>query len=167
MYSLAALRTGDYSKAAKWYGLAAKRGDAHAQSVLGFMYSAGQGLPQNYSEAARWYSLAANQGKYEAQFFLGLAYARGQGVSQSYTIAYMWLSLAAAKAQAFAKDRDAVAALLTTRQLAEAQKLASEWSPKKASTGRRKFRPLSGQVHAASGLPEKVQRKGLAMVSLK
>ena len=39
--------------------------------------------------------------------------------------------------------------------------------PKKPSTARRKFRPLSCQVHAASGLPEKVQRKGLAMVSLK
>ena len=37
----------------------------------------------------------------------------------------------------------------------------------KTSTVRRKFRPLSRQAHAASGFPVKVQRKGLAMVSLK
>ena len=38
---------------------------------------------------------------------------------------------------------------------------------KLSSTARRKFRPTLYQAHAASGLPVKVHRKGLAMVSLK
>ena len=42
-----------------------------------------------------------------------------------------------------------------------------EFGPSEASTPRRKYRPLLAQPYIASGLPVKVHRKGLAMVSLK
>ena len=43
----------------------------------------------------------------------------------------MWWNLAAAKGNAVAvKNRDKVAAKMTSTQIAEAQKLAREWKPK-------------------------------------
>jgi len=33
----------------------AEAGDASAQSVLGFRYANGEGVPQDYAEAVRWY----------------------------------------------------------------------------------------------------------------
>ena len=38
------------------------KGDARAQSYLGYMYSTGRGVPQNYAAAAYWYRRAADQG---------------------------------------------------------------------------------------------------------
>jgi TPR repeat protein len=38
-----------------------------AQNDLGFMYSTGEGVPQDDTEAGRWYRLAADQGLAEAQ----------------------------------------------------------------------------------------------------
>jgi len=46
----------------KWYRLAAEQGYAKAQSGLGFMYSLGQGVPQDYLQAHMWANLAAAQG---------------------------------------------------------------------------------------------------------
>ncbi len=130
---LKALRTGDYSESVKWYRLSAGQGDAHGQLALGGAYKSGLGVPQNYVEAAKWFLRAAEQGKDSAAWYmLGLAYARGQGVPQDYIRAYKWLNLAAAKGQPFAKDRDFVAGSMTAAQIAEAQKLAAEWSPKTA-----------------------------------
>ena len=54
----------DYKEAAKWYRLAAERGDLLAQVILGFLHAKGQeGIPPDYKEAAKWYRLAAGQGK--------------------------------------------------------------------------------------------------------
>ena len=41
---------------------------------LGFMYVAGEGIPQDYVEALKWFRLAADQGQANAQCFLGLMY---------------------------------------------------------------------------------------------
>lgn len=38
----------------------AEKGDATAQSRLGWMYLYGQGVAQNYAEAMRWYRKAAD-----------------------------------------------------------------------------------------------------------
>ena len=54
-------------------------------------------------------------------------YDLGQGVVQDYVRAHMWLNLAAVKGDADAvKNRDIVAAKMTTQQIAAAQKLAGE-----------------------------------------
>jgi TPR repeat protein len=56
-------------------------------SDLGFMYSKGQGVPEDHKEAAKWYQLAADQGLAKAQYNLGHSYANGQGVPSDYKMA--------------------------------------------------------------------------------
>jgi len=52
--------------------------------------------------------------------------------SGDYVRAHMWFSLSAAQGdQDAAKYRDHVAKLMTPAQIAEAQKLAREWQPKR------------------------------------
>lgn len=51
----------------KWYRLAAKQGHVDAQFNLGWMYSKGQGVPQDNKTAVKWWKLAAEQGDAEAQ----------------------------------------------------------------------------------------------------
>ena len=67
-----------------------------AQSIPGFMYVNGQGVPQDYGKAAEWYRKAAAQGFADAQSNLGMMYANGQGVPLNMVEAYKWFSLAEA-----------------------------------------------------------------------
>jgi TPR repeat protein len=122
----------DYAEAMKWYSKSADQGQASAQVNLGLMYAEGEGVPQNEAEAAKWYRRAAEQGNASGQSNLGVMYRNGKGVPQDPVRAYMWLSLSAAQGSQFAiKNRDLVAGGMTPAQIAEAQKLASEWKPTK------------------------------------
>ena len=86
---------------------------------------------ENRIEAAKWFRRAADQGHSLAQAYLGLSCATGLGVPQDNIHAYMWLSLAAARGDQDAiSNRNRVARQMTPEQIAEAQKLASEWKPK-------------------------------------
>jgi TPR repeat protein len=94
---------------------------------LGVKYAQGLGVVQDYAEALKWYRLAAQQGSADAQSNLGLMYYNGQGVVQDYAKAHSWLNLAAIKGDADAvKNRDLVAKLMTSQQIAAAQKLARD-----------------------------------------
>jgi hypothetical protein len=125
----------DYGEAAKWYRLAANQGYADAQIMLGDIYKGGRGLPQDFSEATKWYRLAADQGNAYAQYLLGFMYKDGYGVPQNYVQAYHWVSLADASGYTAAEGlRDVLLKLMTPDQIAEAQRLAQEWTaarPKK------------------------------------
>ena len=108
---------------------------ANAQNKLAALYDFGRGGAQDYSEAAALYSLAAVQGHVEAQFNLGTMYANGQGVARNYVQAHMWFDLAASQATGESHDlavrrRDAVAARLTADEIAEAQRLTAEFTPR-------------------------------------
>jgi TPR repeat protein len=121
----------DFVEAAKWWRMAAEQGDAFAQSVLGNMYKKGQGVRQDYAEMEKWFRMAAEQGNAAAQHNLGIMYANGEGGPQDYVLAHMWFNLAAAQGgEDSKKTRDLVAKLMTSEQLAEAQRLAREWTPK-------------------------------------
>jgi TPR repeat protein len=120
----------DYVEAIKWYGKAAEQGYSDAEYNLGVMYETGHGVPQDFTAAANWYRKAADQGDAEAQFNLGVMYYKGLGVPQDYVMAHMWSNLAAAAGnQEAVRDRDIIAGLMTTVQIAEAQRLAREWKP--------------------------------------
>jgi TPR repeat protein len=120
----------DYTEAIKWYGKAADQGYSDAEYNLGVMYEAGRGVTQDFAAAANWYRKAADQGDAEAQFNLGVMYYKGLGVPQDYVMAHMWSNLSAAAGnQDAARDRDIIAGLMTTVQIAEAQRLAREWKP--------------------------------------
>lgn len=123
--------------AAKWYRKGADQGLAESQFNLGAMYYNGQGVPKDYVMAVMWYRKSADQDYSPAQLNLGLMYVNGQGVRPDYVQAHMWLNLAATGFPASdkegsgeaTKDRDLLAARMTPEQIAEAQKLASEWKP--------------------------------------
>ena len=117
----------NYTQALKLYKPLALKGEASAQSSLGFMYERGQGVTQDYAEAIKWYKLAAEQGYAYAQNNLGVMYERGQGVIQDYVTAHMWYNLATAQGNKLAEEnRDLVAKKMTPIQIAEAQKLAKQ-----------------------------------------
>jgi len=85
----------DYPQAAKWLQKSASHGDAAAQSLLGTMFSYGQGVPQDYAEAMRWYRKSADKGNSDAQAGLGVGYCNGQGVPKNYVEGMRWLRLSA------------------------------------------------------------------------
>ncbi len=122
----------DYKEAVHWYRRAAEQGHAKAQSNLGLMYRKGQGVPQDDKEAVRWLRRAAAQGLALAQGKLGAVYTIGQGVPQNYVQAHMWWNLAAAQGHESSRNgRDIVAEKMTPPQIAEAQRLARKWKPKR------------------------------------
>ncbi len=122
---------GDYATALKEWRPLAEQGDAEAQYNLGIMYREGHGVLQDDKEAVRWYRLAAEQGYAKAQSSLGLMYANGRGVPRDYVQAHLWANLAAAQGHELARiNRDRLTKQMTAAQLAEAQRLAREWTPK-------------------------------------
>ena len=139
----------DYGEALKWLRLAASQSDADAQGLLGHMHYGdylriyGRALErerrrepvdkaeekrssQSWAEAYKWYALAADQGHALAQSGLAAMY------SSNYVLSHMWYNLAAAQGdQHSAKARDDLEKSMTPAQIAEAQKLAREWQPKR------------------------------------
>jgi uncharacterized protein len=126
----------DYAEAARWFRKAAQSGNADGGLLLGLAYKDGKGATQDYAEAARWFRKAAETGYAPAQCALGLAYQEGEGVPQNYVLAHMWTNLCASDSsgddqQVYAKFRDVIAQEMTPQQIAEAQRMAAEWKPKK------------------------------------
>ena len=112
----------------------ARRGNARAQALLGFLYENGFGVPQAYDAAADLYQRAAIQGDPFAQSRLGLIYDKGHGVPQNAILSYKWLDIAAAHATKRERDyylrlRNAVASKMSSIQIVEGQRLALIWAP--------------------------------------
>ncbi len=85
----------------------------------------------DYAVALREFRPLATEGDAKAQFYLGYMYGKGQGVPQDYVLAHMWFNLAAIRRNGTApKGREYVADRMTSAQIAEARKLAREWTPK-------------------------------------
>jgi TPR repeat protein len=119
----------------------AKSGFAVAQFSIGVMnypigdpsFDAAKG---NLAQALVWYRRAAEQGDISAQVALGLAYAQGIGVVQDYIEADRWFNIAASRAKSadeladIATHHNKLAHVMTSSQIAEAQKLAREWRAK-------------------------------------
>jgi TPR repeat protein len=87
-------------------------------------------------EALNWYRKAADHGYDFAQEKLGNCYLRGDGVPMNYIEAYKWFSLACAQAKPMAAmSKWSLTVLehsMTPAQIAEGQRLASEFKPRKA-----------------------------------
>ena len=129
---LNAYNKGDYATAAKEWRPLADQGVAAAQFNLGLMYYEGHGVPLDFAQAADWFTKAAEQDYAKAQYDLGAMYGVGKGVKRDYVQAYKWLNLCAAKGDdRCAEQRDLVAKKLRASQLTTAQRLSSEFTPKK------------------------------------
>jgi hypothetical protein len=85
-----------------------------------------------------------------SMFNLGLLYAKGRGAPQNFIQAYKWLSLSAFAMEGVIipdkgyfsdiaeKERDKIADQMTPAQIAEAQKLSSEWMEQRKLSDRQK-----------------------------
>ena len=144
----------DFGEAFKWYRIAADQSSSYAENVLGVAYEHGFNVAQDDAEAFRWYRRAANKvydrpGNtwiHSPQYNIAAMYASGRGTAQDYVRALMWFSLAIAfgdtkppaplgiklvdtSKYTALEQRDRLVALMTSAQIAEAEKLASEWRP--------------------------------------
>jgi uncharacterized protein len=87
---------------------------------------------RDYATALRLVRPLAEQGDATAQYNLGIFYDNGLAVPQDHVRALMWFTLAASQGkEGAAALRDLVARRMTPAQIAEAQKLARAWKPKK------------------------------------
>ena len=131
---LTAYKKGDYVTAAKEWRPLAEEGDAPTQYNLGLLYLDGHGVAMDYMEAVKWFKRSAEQDFTEAQHDLGAMYGAGKGVKRDYLEAYKWMNICAAKGNAGClSQRDLIAKKLKPAQVTEAQRLASQFSPKKES----------------------------------
>jgi len=124
-------------EAAGWYRKAADQGLPDAQCELGNCYLEGDGVPKDVPAGVKWTRLAAEQGFAHAQNTLGLCYSKGRGVPKDCLEAYKWFDLAAAKGGELGDDARVNLAMaersLTPDQVAEAQRLALDFKPRKDS----------------------------------
>lgn len=118
-----AYSSGNYEAAAALYRRDAELGVVAAQVTLALLYTDGQGVAQDLAQAAHWFGRAAAQGNAEAQQNLGVLYRDGKGVKQSGVEAAKWFHIAGAKADAAGVEKS-----MTPEQIAEAKKLAENWS---------------------------------------
>ncbi len=85
----------------------------------------------DYATALTKFRPLAQQGDATAQYNLGVMYSRGYGVTKDDVLAHLWLNLAAVRGLETARTlRDRLAEKMTPAQLAEAQRLVREWTPK-------------------------------------
>ena len=125
----------DEAQALIWFRKAADQGNTDAQNGLGVMYSTGHGARRTM-RGRKVVSQSSTPGEANAQYNLGIGYAEGRGISRDYAQADLWFNLAASLAKdAKTRDdathnRDFIAKRLNSAELAEAQRMASEWKPR-------------------------------------
>ena len=124
--------TKNYVEAVKWCRKAAEKNNASAQFNLGVCYSNGNGVVEDDVEAVKWYRKAAEQNDAYAQYNLGTCYASGEGVPKDAVQGYMWFLLAGVQGTELAKKNiEIIKNMMTPEQIAEGQKLAREFKPRK------------------------------------
>jgi uncharacterized protein len=145
-----------FGEAIKWFRLAAEQDSPYAQNILGIAYEHGLSVHQSDTDAFEWYRRAANK-MYDSsqltlmhgpQYDLATMYASGRGVAKNNVQAYMWFTLAAslgdvrspdsrgailfgASRETSLEQRNKLATSMTSAEIAEGEKLAREWSPRR------------------------------------
>ena len=95
----------DFSRAlALWLPLA-EQDNVLVQTLVGSMYTYGEGTEQDDKEAVKWFTRAARQGSAQAQYNLGIMYEQGFGVEKDLNEARRWLLAAAAQGRDEARKR--------------------------------------------------------------
>lgn len=122
----------NFEEAIKWYRKAVDKGNVNSLLFIGDVHNRNR----DYGEAVKIYQIFADKGDAYGQFNLGMAYFLGHGVPEDFVLAYMWLNLATANSigetrKFYLEQREMVATFIKPQQLTNAQRLASEWKPKK------------------------------------
>src|SRR3989440_469855 len=131
----------DEAEAVKWFRKAAEQNVADAQFSLGVCYANGQGVPEDDAEAVKWFRKAAEQNLADAQYNLGVCYDSGEGVVKDEVEAYKCWLLAAGQGNDDAKyNMTIVENKMSREQIAEGQRLARDFKPRKVPSERRDAR---------------------------
>ncbi len=127
---------GEYTKSVPIFEKLAKIGHPVAESLMGFVYFYGQGVPQDYQTALNWFEKAAMQGCFEAYALVAQMYEQGLGTAADPGQAYTWFNIAAGQLPQ-GKDRrdmvarrEKVAEAMTPAQIEAAQKRSLQFEPK-------------------------------------
>lgn len=126
IYSSAEYEKKDVVKAAEWDRKAADHGSAQGQFHLGMAYHSGEGVPRNPVKAFEWILKAASQGLGIAQSYVAVAYLEGDGVAPDRVLAYAWINIRGVSG-GFENPRDSIAKELSATDLAEAERISSNW----------------------------------------
>lgn len=117
----------DFDEAVKWYRAAAEQGSPKAQYRLAQLYQSGTGVLQDNGQAVKWFTKAAEQGDAKAMVALGEIFYRKDAA-----VAHFWFSVAAREGNGSGEgSRNIIATGMTPAQLAKAERMAREWSPKR------------------------------------
>ena len=92
---IAAYEAGQVATAQAAFRTLADQGSAIGETMLGVMYSRGQGVGADPATAAAYWLRAANRGYPPAQLALAQALAAGRGVARDPGGAWVWANLAA------------------------------------------------------------------------
>ena len=123
----------DTAEATRWFRKAAEQGQGESQYSLGLRYLLGQSVAKDSEEAARWFKPAAEQGIGAAAAALARQYATGEGVPCDLVEAYKWAAVSVQQPDPNSGDviLKELAGKLTPEHLAEAQRRAREFVPKR------------------------------------
>jgi TPR repeat protein len=132
-----AYRNGEYQAAVPVFARLAKLGHPVAEWLMGNLYFAGQGVPQDYRQALIWFEKAADQGYMPAYAPTAKLYEQGKGTPIDLGKAYLWYNIAIAalpysiERYSLEKQRDSVGLLMTQAQIEAAQKRSLGFQPRK------------------------------------
>lgn len=112
----------DSDQALKYKLVSAKAGYALAQHDVANLYDK-QG---NSAEALKWWKMAGDQGYPNALFSLSRVYSAGKGAPRDISLSYAYFKLSKIAPK---KNVDEMASMLSKPELANAEKLVSEWKP--------------------------------------
>lgn len=87
------------AEAARWWSMAAARGDEDAQIALAVKMINGQGVPRDVTRGRRLCNEAAKHRDHRAEYCTGYIYEQGLGTTRDTKKARNWYGLAAAKGQ--------------------------------------------------------------------
>ena len=89
-------------------------------------------MTKDDAEAVKWFRKGAEQNYARAQAALGVRYAKGEGVAKNKVEAYKWWLLAAGQGNDDAKhNMTIVENKMSREQIAEGQRLARDFKPRK------------------------------------
>ena len=138
---VALMKNEEFADAVRAFRIAAEKGNAKAQFLLGACYYNGKGVERDVDEAVRWTRKAAEQGHVEAQCSLGCAYVDGNGANKDMAEAARWFRKAAKEGYAGAQlnlgrcyatgegvEKDKEEAAKWTRKAAEQGLAEAQWA---------------------------------------
>ena len=138
---------------------AAHDGDLQAQTEIGAMYLAGDGVDQSYTKACGWLEKTSVNGSLESQAIIGtICYFGGIGFHQNKVLAYIWSRIAEnTSGKGTLSGTWPQTSHFTEKEIRDAEFLVSQWHPGKQI--------VYGSTDAQSTLPnesfESIQKQAL------